>query len=68
MEKGLAGLQAKISLGEGVSQECQSKLIQVHSDTARMHEGVSQFRLLLGYKGQRLGQVVFAQGGLEIGK
>jgi transcriptional regulator GlxA family with amidase domain len=31
-------------------------------------KGFSQFRSLLGDKGQRLGQVVFAQGGLEIGK
>ncbi len=46
----------------------QGKVKHFGLSAARMHEGVSQFRLLLGYKGQRLGQVVFAQGGLEIGK
>ena len=33
-----------------------------------MHEQGSQLRSLLGDKGQRLSQVVFAHGGLEIGK
>ena len=46
----------------------QQSIQAVYRLPARMHEEVSQFRSLLGDKGQRLGQVVFAHGGLEIGK
>lgn len=33
-----------------------------------MHEGLSQFGTAVSHKGQRLGEIVLAPGGLEIGE